>query len=116
MKQRLGFVLAMALVGGMVVAGGCAQKAASSSEAIQHAKTLKTPEEQANYLVSQAKAFVNSKEFAEATKIAQYVLSNVDSNSQAARQVLEDAKAHLAQAAQGAASEAKKALGSFGSK
>ena len=42
---------------------------------------LKTPEEQANYLVSQAKAFMNSKEFAEATKTAQYVLSNVDSNS-----------------------------------
>ena len=112
MKQRV--LLGMTVVGLIATSAmltGCAQKAASSSDAIQHAKALKTPQEQANYLVSQAKAFLSSKEYQEAIKIAQHVLSNIDSNSQAAQDILERAKTQLASAAQGAVKDLKKQFG-----
>ena len=112
--MKLRVLLSMAIVGlitGSAMVTGCAQKAASSSEAIQHAKTLKTPQEQANYLISQAKAFLNSKQYQEAVKIAQHVLSNVDNNSQAAQDILAQAKTRLASAAQGAVQDLKKQFG-----
>jgi len=46
------------------------------------AKTKKTPQEQAGYLIGQVRMFLNSKE---AVKSAQYVLSNIDANSHAAK-------------------------------
>lgn len=81
---------------GLGALAGCSKPAASSSEAIQHAQTLKTVEQQAEYLMSQAQAFVNSKDYQEAIKTSQYVLSSVDTRSQAATDLLAQAKAKLA--------------------
>ncbi|MDD5454697.1 MAG: hypothetical protein PHW62_04280, partial [Candidatus Ratteibacteria bacterium] len=42
---------------------GCSKKAESSSNAIEKSKSMKTTEEQINYLIGQANAFYNSKDF-----------------------------------------------------
>jgi len=97
MRKGYGVVLAAAAIASLVIAAGCGkQAAASSSEAIQQARTLKTPGQQADYLVSQAQGFVKSEDYQEAIKTAQYVLSSVEPKSQAANDVLEQAKDHLA--------------------
>lgn len=108
---KTGMVALSALVMVSMAAAGCAKRAASSSEAIEHARTLKAPEEQANYLISQAQAFLGSKNYQEAVATAQYVLANVDANSKAARGVLQQAKAQLEQGAKAAAGDMKKKLG-----
>ncbi len=110
MHQRLG-MLVVALVASVVMVAGCEKKATSSTEAIQHAQALKTPQEQANYLIGQAEGFLSSKSYQDAVEAAQYVLSKIDSNSQAAKDLLEKAKTQLASEAQGAAGDAKKQLG-----
>ncbi len=89
---------------------GCAKKAASVNEAIQNSQAMKTVEEKANYLVKQAEAFYSSKEFQQAIETAQYILSNIDKNSQAAKDLIEKAKAQLQAAAQKAADDVKKKL------
>ena len=103
--------MAAVAIAGLVVLAGCSKQATSSSEAIQHAKTLKTPEQQADYLVSQAQAFVNSEDHQEAIKTAQYVLSSVDAHSHAATDLLEEAKAKLAADAQAVIGDTKKLVG-----
>ncbi|HOW35099.1 MAG TPA: hypothetical protein PL155_01605 [Candidatus Omnitrophota bacterium] len=93
---------------------GCTKKAASSQEAIAATQTMKTVDEKVNYLVGQANAFINSKEFDQAIQTAQYILSNLDKNSTAAQGIIEKAKAELTKAAQSAMQDVKSKLGSFG--
>lgn len=111
MRQGIGTLVVAAFVIGSALVVGCEKKVTSSSEAIQHAQALKTPQEQANYLIAQAQAFLNSKRYQDAVQTAQYVLSQIDSNSQAAKDLLEKAKTQLASEAQGAVGDAKKQLG-----
>ena len=109
----------MLLVLGIFVsltAAGCAQKAANSQQAVQQSQQYQTVDEKVKYLVSQANQFLNSKEFNEAVSTAQYILSNLDKNSQEAKSILETAKAQLQQAAQGAVKDVSSALGGFGQK
>ena len=110
------FFIAIALVmsSGLLLSGCAQQKAASSKEAIEAAKAIEAVEQKAAYLLNQARAFYNSKEFQEAVNTAQYILSYVDKNSQAARDLLEKAKAALASAAKTAAEDVKKKLPGFG--
>lgn len=95
----------------LLAAAACAQQARSSSEAIEHAKTLQTPEQQADYLLSQARGFLSSKDYAEATKTAQYVVGNFQGKSAEAQSIIEQAGAQVARNAQEAAGEARKKLG-----
>jgi hypothetical protein len=91
---------------------GCGSRpAANATEAIQAARDLKTPEAQAEYLIAQAKTFLAAKDYQEAGKTAQYVLSSVDSQSEEAQQVLADAKLQVANDAQQAIGDAKQKLG-----
>ncbi|MBP7216222.1 MAG: hypothetical protein KBA46_02945 [Candidatus Omnitrophica bacterium] len=91
---------------------GCGpKKAASSREAIETSKAMQTVQEQANYLIGQAKAFYNSKDFQEAITIAQHVLSVVDKDSQEAKTLIEKAKAELEALARKKADELKNKLG-----
>ena len=110
MRRAVVSAVAVALVAGSLIVG-CGQKATSSSAAIQHAQTLQTPQEQADYLIGQAQAFLNSKNYQEATATAQYVLANVDKNSQQAKQLLQQAADQAAAGAQAAVKNAKKQLG-----
>lgn len=109
--MKYGVLLAVIAIAGLGVLAGCSKPAASSSEAIQHARTLKTPEQQADYLVSRTQAFVDSEDYQEAIKTAQYVLVSVDSRSRAATDLLEQAKTKLAADAQAVIGDTKKAVG-----
>jgi len=109
--MKHGLLLAAVAIAGLGVLAGCSKQAVSSLEAIQHAKTLNTSKQQADYLVSQAQAFVNSQDYQEAITTAQYVLSSVDAHSQAATDLLEQAKTKLAADAQAVVGHTKKPTG-----
>ena len=100
----------------MVAMAGCAQKPQSegSSEAIQQAMQLKTVEEQANYLVKEANAFLNSQKFDDAVNTAKYVLSSLDANSDKAKTILEKAQVELKKVAEAKVAELQKSFGSLG--
>jgi len=90
------------------------KKVASSNAAIEASKVIKDAKEKADYLISQAKAFYNSKQFEETIKIAQYVLSYVDNNSEQAKSLVEKAKAQLQAMAEQKVNELKGKLGGIG--
>ena len=110
MKKALLLGVVVCLGFAVLLNVGCTKKAASVSEAIQNSQALKTVEEKANYLVKQAEAFYNSKEFKQAIESAQYVLNNLDKNSVAAKDLIAKAKAQLASAVQKAAGDVKTKL------
>lgn len=75
---------------------GCSQKkAATSSEAIANAKSINSVDAQVDYLVKQAEMFYASKEYKEAVTTAQYVINNIDKESEAAQNLVEKAKAEM---------------------
>ena len=113
MKRTASIFVIISLIGGLTVFG-CAKRAANSQEAISNAKSMKTVEEQVNYLVGQANGFVNSKSFDEAINTAKYILANLDSNSQAAQGIVTKATEEMKKAAMGAMDDVTKKLGSFG--
>ena len=75
---------------------GCASRATSSSEAIQHSKTLHSAKQQSSYLITQAKDFLSAKDYQEAVTTAQYLLASIDINSESAKEILVQAKQRLA--------------------
>jgi len=95
MTRLLTIILVGCLVLGLGISGCAQKKAASSTEAIEISKSMETVEQKANYLIGQAKAFYNSRNFQEAVDIAQYVLRAVDKDSQEAKSLLEKAKEAL---------------------
>jgi len=109
MKKFVVFLLSLA-----VIAGCSGQKAESSKAAIEMAKTMETVKAQTDYLISQAKAFYNSKDFQQAVDTAQYVLQNLDKDNQTAKDLIEKAKAKLKEMAQSAVSDMKGKMGSVG--
>ena len=114
MNRIFWVITAVLLCTGLVLAGCGAQKEASSSVAIDKAQVMATVQQKTDYLVGQARAFINSKQFDQAVSVAQYILSNVDSNSQEARSLLEKAKSQLTAQAKSAVESAKKQFGGFG--
>jgi|WetSurMetagenome_2_1015567.scaffolds.fasta_scaffold185368_1 hypothetical protein len=110
MKNILLLGMIFCLSCGLVLGAGCTKKSVSANEAIQTSQTLKSVEEKAGYLMKQAEAFYNSKEFQQAIQTAQYVLSNVDKNSQSAKDLIEKAKVQLKEAAQKAAGDVSNKL------
>ncbi len=108
--RKLAAVLVVAGIFVSLVAG-CTQKAASSKDAIENSKTMQTVQQKADYLIGQAKAFYNSKDFQQAVDIAQYVLSNVDKDSVQAKDLIEKAKAELAKIGQQKLDEMKSKIG-----
>ena len=99
-----------------LLAAGCAgvEKASSSAEAIEQSQAMQTVDQKVNYLVGQAKAFYNSQDFQETVAIAQHILLYLDKDSQAAKDILDDAKAKLAEQAGTMVDAAKKKLGNLG--
>lgn len=115
MKSNKIIMTILCLVVGLAVVG-CAQKpkTANSSEAIKAAKSMEGVEAQAKYLISEANAFVSSKQFDDAINAAKYVLSNLDQNSMEAQKIIEKAKAELEAMAKQKAEEMKAKLGGLG--
>lgn len=94
---------------------GCGpQKAATTGEAIQASKAMQTVDQKVNYLIDQAKAFYNSKDYQGAIDIAQYVLSAIDQDSAQAKSIIERAKDALSKMAKEQAEKLKGAVGSMG--
>ena len=114
MKRGLLTITVLTILVSVVLTGCGGGKAASSSAAIDTAKTMETTEQKVNYLVGQAKAFYNSKDFQDAVDVAQYILRYLDKDSQKAKDLLEDAKAALASQVQSAMGDAKKGLSGLG--
>jgi hypothetical protein len=109
--RKIFAVLVVGMFSAALLVAGCAQKkAASSSEAIDSAQAMKTVEEKVDYLVGQAQAFYNSKEYKDAVTTAQYVLTNLDKESRKALEILEKAKKDMAGAAQKALDDFKQTL------
>src|SRR5262245_57399339 len=97
--------------------GGCAQQqpqAATASQAIEQSKTKGTVEQQAQYLIGEANAFVNSQKFDEAIQAAKYVLANLDANSAEAKGIIEKATAQLKEMAGQNADELTQKLNNIG--
>ncbi len=114
MRKTLVLIVCLLCVISFGLVGCGSEKASSPKAAIEHAKTLQTTVEQVNYLISQAQAYYNSKEFQGTVDLAQYVLSYLDSDSQAAKDLVTKAKEAITAAASAAAEAAKSKLGSFG--
>ena len=107
--KKLSYLAVVACIMLSFVVAGCgAQKAESSRAAIDNVKTMQTVQEKTDYLLSQAKAFYNSKDFQGAVDIAQHVLRYLDKDSQAAKDLLTKAKEQLTAQAQGMLDKAKK--------
>lgn len=111
MKKFASLTIVICLGFGLLLAGCGAQKAGSSTEAIDYAKTLATVQEQTNYLVGQAKAFYASKEFQNAVDTAQYILRYLDKDNTQAQSLLTEAKDSIAAQLKQKAEEAKKNFG-----
>ena len=110
-------ILVLLLIAGLsfgIALTGCGQKAESSGEAINTAKTMETVQEKTQYLIGQAKAFYSSKEFQDAVDVAQYVLRYLDKDSQEAKNLLAKAKEALTAKAKSAVADVKKQLPDFG--
>ena len=114
MRRFFVAMLVLVSVMGLVISGCAQQKAESSKAAIETAKAMETAKEKADYLMAQAKAFYNSKEFQQAIDIAQYILTFLDKDSQAAKDLLEKAKDALVAQAGGAIEDIKKGFSGFG--
>lgn len=111
MRRSIMSLLACFMVMGICLTGCGPEKAASSSEAIEQSRTMDTTQEQVDYLVRQGRAFYNSEEFQGAVDIAQHVLRHLDSDSQAARDLLELAREALEAQARSAMDQASAGLG-----
>ncbi|MGB2600065.1 MAG: hypothetical protein WBB86_07575 [Candidatus Omnitrophota bacterium] len=96
MKKGLIIVMALCLAASITLVGCGAQKAESGTAAIDNAKALKTTDEQAKYLMGQAQAFINVKEFQYAVDVLQYVLRYLDKDSAEAKQLLRKAQDAMA--------------------
>ena len=105
------------LVGALVLVStyGCAQKqSANAQEAIRQSKMQASVQDQVDYLAGQAKAFINSKNFDQAITVANYILSSLDQNSQAAKDILGQAKTEMQKVARTAMSDMRNKLGNLG--
>lgn len=69
---------------------------ASASTAIKTVKTIKENKDKISYLVKEAQKLYASKEFNQVITIANYILTNVDSESKEAKSLLEKAQSMLA--------------------
>lgn len=114
MRKILVFVVCLVCIVSFSMVGCGPQKASSVQDAVRNAKEMQTVDEKINYLISQAKAFYNSKDFQGTVDIAQYILSFLDSDSQGAKDLLEKAKQAIASAAKAAADSVKSKMGSLG--
>ena len=114
MLRRTYVVLLVVFVFSLGLSGCGPKKATSSREAISASKAMETVEQKADYLIGQAKAFYNSKDFQGAVDIAQHVLAYVDKDSQEAKDMLMKAKDALEAKARAAAEDLKNKISNLG--
>ena len=114
MKKIALVLLVMAISFSSVLVGCGPKKTESSSAAINTSEALTSVQEKVDYLLKQANAFYNSKEYKDAIDLAQYALLNLDKNSQGAKSMIEKATNKLKAEAQSMAAEMQKKLENLG--
>lgn len=82
----------------------------TSNDAVEVSKTLSTVKEKVAYLITKAEEFYNSDKFKETISITQHILTNLDQESQRAKDLLNKARSMLASKAESVAGEAKKEM------
>ncbi|MBT3394598.1 MAG: hypothetical protein HN411_05785 [Waddliaceae bacterium] len=87
-------IIGAILISFAFILSGCDAKGdvATSSAAIDKAKTLETVEVKVDYLLEQAEYFYDTEQYQEAVDLAEYILKYLDKNSPEAKKLLEDAK------------------------
>ena len=109
--RRFGLIFTVFILAVAFALSSCGpQKAGSSKEAIDIAKTMATTQEQTKYLIGQAKAYINSDEFQNAIDVLQYVLRYLDKDSPEAKELLKKAQEDLTAQLKQKAEEARKAF------
>jgi len=88
--------------------------AATAQEAINYAKKIEDVKAKKDYLIAQAQNFYKSEDFQQVVDVAQYVLAYVDKDSAEAKNLLDKAKKELQAAVDGAVTDVKDKMGSFG--
>ena len=96
MRKVFAIIIVACLVAGIALVGCGPKKAETSQEAIKNAEALKTAPQKEKYLMQQAELFLKQKNFQEAINLSQYVLWNVDANSEAAKTMLRKAQDAMA--------------------
>lgn len=108
MKNVIAVAVMVCLAVSLSLAGCAPEKAASSQEAIQKSQAMDTTKQKADYLISQAKAFYNTKQYQDVVTLTQYVVQKIDATSQEAKTLLEKAKTEMMADMKKAAEEMKK--------
>ena len=93
MKRVLVVVIALFMVIGFMLVG-CGtkvEKAATFQEAVNNANTMQTTKQKTDYLLGQAKAFLEDEDYNTAIKLARYILGSVKRQSTEARKLINEA-------------------------
>jgi hypothetical protein len=94
MKKIVVAVIALCLIiGGLALINYYSPgKAATIQDAVRKAQTMGTTEKKTDYLMKQARLFLDSRDFKGAIDLSQYVLRNLDGNSQEAKKLIRKAQ------------------------
>lgn len=110
MKKSVLLPLVCAFFLSAFLAGCVPKKAASSRAAIDQSAALKSVDQKVKYLTAQANAFYNCLRYQDAVELSQYILTDLQSNSREAKEMLEKAKAAMRDNARKAADEVQNSL------
>jgi len=88
------FVFALALGTGLATIG-CAEQQESAKEVINESEALESTEDQVEYLIQEAEAFLEEDLYAEARSVAEHVLDNLDSASKEAQDIVKKASSKM---------------------
>jgi len=114
MKRFLYVASVLGLCLGLVLAGCGRKKAASSDEAITNANAMETTQEKVDYLIKQAEAFYDSKQYTDAVESAKYILRNLEEDSEQAKEILAKAQKELGSVVGDAMKDLKKGFEDLG--
>ena len=95
MKRYMAGAIVLSLVLAVGLTGCGVRKAASAQEAINRSKSIKTVDEKKDYLMKQAQAFFNVKDFKTSIDIAQYILRKVDPAATEPKTLIKKAEAAM---------------------
>ena len=114
MKQIVSALSVAGLCLGLILAGCGQKKAASSEEAIANATAMETTQDKVDYLIDQAGAFYDSKQYEDAVESAKYILRNLEKDSEEAKEMLAKAQRELGSVVQDAMKNLKEGFEDLG--
>ena len=88
MRKLVTIMMVFCLLTGIALTGCGTRKAATSQDAIKISQTIEGKDKQEEYLLVQAQAFVDAKDFKGGLNLARYTLTAVNRDSKAAREMI----------------------------